>query len=232
MPMHIHFIRLLLILLIYSTIWIGELYPQSISLQYIPVYKDVSIIAGNPYIHQIQGDSVTFSTCKFYVGNYALINKDTVLTFDTYHLIDIANIESTLLSLQIPSGFYADSLRFTFGVDSLTNISGAMGGDLDPLHGMYWAWNSGFINMKLEGFSPICPARNHRFQLHIGGYQAPYQTSSIITLAVPSERMINIAVHIDKIIEYLNLDKEYEIMSPGKKARDISVRMSKMFSIK
>lgn len=31
-----------------------------------------------------------------------------------------------------------------------------MDGDLDPLNGMYWAWNSGYINMKIEGITPKC----------------------------------------------------------------------------
>ena len=59
-------------------------------------------------------------------------------------------------------------IYFQIGIDSLTNVSGDLDGDLDPALGMYWAWNSGYINMKLEGKSSSCKSVKKEFQFHIG----------------------------------------------------------------
>ena len=68
------------------------------------------------------------------------------------------------LALQIPSNIPFSKLKFQLGIDSLTNVSGAMGGDLDPTKGMYWTWQSGYINMKIEGKSNSCKTRKNQFQ--------------------------------------------------------------------
>jgi len=48
-------------------------------------------------------------------------------------------------------------------VDSLANVSGAMSNDLDATKGMYWSWQSGFINLKIEGKSASCKTRKINF---------------------------------------------------------------------
>ena len=77
-----------------------------------------------------------------------------------------------------------DKIKFNLGIDSLTNVSGVMGGDLDPTKGMYWTWQSGYINFKMEGSSAVCPTRNHEFQFHIGGYQDPFYAMQTLELEV------------------------------------------------
>jgi hypothetical protein len=68
-------------------------------------------------------------------------------------------------------------VRFIIGVDSLKSVSdiSQRKGVLDPVGGaagMYWAWNSGYIFVKVEGTSPQAPlnaATNERiFQYHTG----------------------------------------------------------------
>jgi hypothetical protein len=44
------------------------------------------------------------------------------------------------LSFDLPTYLKYDQIQFQLGIDSLTNVSGAMGGDLDPTKGMYWTW--------------------------------------------------------------------------------------------
>jgi len=62
------------------------------------------------------------------------------------------------------------------GTDSITNVSGALDGDLDPIKGMYWAWNSGCINFKLEG-TRVISGKKTPFEYHIGGYNGPQATA-------------------------------------------------------
>jgi hypothetical protein len=58
-------------------------------------------------------------------------------------------------------------------VDSLHNCSGAQSGDLDPVKGMFWTWNSGYIFFKLEGKSPASHSPGNIFEFHVGGYRKP-----------------------------------------------------------
>ncbi|MFN8393764.1 MAG: MbnP family protein, partial [Bacteroidia bacterium] len=105
---------------------------------------------------------VTIEAFRFYVSDVAFMAGERVVYAlpERYHLVDAEVPESWGMSLGakgIPAD--CDGIRFALGIDSLTNVSGALGGDLDPTKGMYWAWQSGYINMKMEGTSPVCPAR-------------------------------------------------------------------------
>ena len=206
-------------------------YSQAFTFNIKPMYYGQIIQIDHPVIDSLQGEQVTFKECKFYLGKFTLHSKDTVLHFDRYHLIDIENANTTTMSFPIPPSFYADSISFLLGIDSVTNISGIMDGDLDPLNGMYWAWNSGYINMKIEGITAKCPGRNNLFQFHIGGYQAPYQTAQNISCAFKRSQSIEIQMNVQNVLEKVQLSKEYQIMSPGKKAKEMSESMSTMFII-
>jgi hypothetical protein len=70
----------------------------------------------------------------------------------------------------IPAGVYS-AISFTLGVDSVDNCSGAQTGALDPVNGMFWAWNSGYIFLKMEGISSVSNSTGKRLEFHIGGYK-------------------------------------------------------------
>jgi len=38
---------------------------------------------------------------------------------------------------------------------------------------MFWAWNTGYIFLKLEGHSTASTSPSHIFEYHIGGYKQP-----------------------------------------------------------
>jgi hypothetical protein len=90
------------------------------------------------------------SELKFYSSNIQFLkNKKVVFEeknssrFDklnTVHLIDAANSSSQKISIKTPSTLSFDEVKFQLGIDSITNVSGALGGDLDPTKGMYWTW--------------------------------------------------------------------------------------------
>jgi hypothetical protein len=50
-------------------------------------------------------------------------------------------------------------ITFSAGIDSLTSTAGIQKGVIDPINGMYWAWQSGYVNFKIEGKSSSCPTR-------------------------------------------------------------------------
>jgi hypothetical protein len=63
------------------------------------------------------------------------------------------------------------SISFDIGVDSLTNTGPVKTGDLDPMLGMFWTWNTGYIYARLEGESDSAHAPAHRFTWDVGGYR-------------------------------------------------------------
>jgi hypothetical protein len=61
------------------------------------------------------------------------------------------------------------------GVNAALQTSGVFNGALDPINGMYWAWNTGFISVKCVGeVINIKNGMQQKFEYHIGGYQAPF----------------------------------------------------------
>jgi hypothetical protein len=129
------------------------------------------------------GQSYTVTMFKYYVGNFHLEKTDgTQFNSHGYFIInqdDTNSMEVTIDSM--PVGRYY-SLSFTLGVDSIDNCSGAQSGALDPVNGMFWAWNTGYIFLKMEGISPASNSTGKRLEFHIGGYKEPADCIKTIQL--------------------------------------------------
>jgi hypothetical protein len=136
------------------------------------------------------------------------------------------------VKFDVPDNIKFNTLKFNLGIDSITNNAGAMGGDLDPTNGMYWTWQSGYINFKLEGVSSKCPSRNHEFQFHLGGYAFPDNALRQIEINTNENDNVNIVLDIKKFIEEVNISEHEHVMSPGKKAMDYSSLASECFQLK
>lgn len=106
------------------------------------------------------------------------------------------------------------SISFIVGTDSSTNVSGALDGDLDPIKGMYWAWNTGYINFKLEG-----TLNKLNFEYHIGGYLPPYSTARRVSLQTHySNGELSIQVNPFDFLNKLNVSDMPSVLIPGEKA--------------
>jgi len=177
-------------------------------------------------------DSIKLSKLKFYVTGLQCYLDSTKVYDDKehYYLLDLA--DSSTLSLPLPQDLVFDKLSIDLGVDSLTNHAGAQAGALDPMHGMYWAWQSGYINFKLEGTSPILSTRKNKFQLHLGGYLAPYQTQKTIEFDIVStEKDFSIALDLQNFINLIELKSNHSIMSPSLNSVQMSEYLAKCFAI-
>ncbi len=177
-------------------------------------------------------DSIRFNQCRFYISGIQLFNNKRLVYKEeqSFHLVDAAEDASMRLMLTAPKDISFNQIKFNIGIDSTTNVSGAMGGDLDPTKGMYWTWQSGYINVKLEGQSNLCKTRNNEFEFHLGGY-APYPTCQSIVLDVKQKENILIEVDISKFISSINLAEQHHLMTPGKEAAVLSEKFIKAFSI-
>jgi hypothetical protein len=137
------------------------------------------------------------------------------------------------ITLSVPSNTLYNSINFGIGIDSATNSKGVFGGALDPTKGMYWTWQSGYINFKLEGISDKCATRKNRFQYHLGGYQEPLNLYQEISLEIPSEsKEIVIDVDISELVLNLDLENTNQIMSPNAEALKIAKLLPQIFKIK
>jgi hypothetical protein len=168
---------------------------------------------------------------RFYLSDVALLSEGQVVSAadKRHHLLDAAKPETMQLPLSVPEGTAYDELRFTLGVDSLTAASGAFGADLDPTNGMYWTWRSGYINFKLEGTAPECPARKHRFQFHVGGFQGPFNSEREVRLTVNPSSAIPIQINLDHFFDQVDLKEEYQVMSPNEEAMGVADLVAGLF---
>ncbi|MDY0904940.1 MbnP family protein [Pedobacter sp. CFBP9032] len=125
-----------------------------------------------------KGEDFKINVFKYYVSNVKLSKTDgtTYLVPESYFLIDESKPSSKLITVNnVPTGDYT-KIEYTIGVDYARNFAGAQTGALDPVNGMFWTWNSGYIFVKLEGTSPQSKAQNNALTFHIGGVLDPNNT--------------------------------------------------------
>lgn len=169
---------------------------------------------------------------RFYISAITLYNNGvaTWTEENSYHLVDAADARSLQISLANQVMAF-DSLSFILGIDSATNCSGVMGGDLDPTKGMYWTWQSGYINLKLEG-SRLVAGQHREFSLHLGGYRQPYPTAQYLGYRVkPGAGSIVVECDAGRLIGAAGPASEPRVMSPGAEAAFFSGQAAAMFRI-
>lgn len=206
---------------------------KSHSIIFHPVFNNSVIKSDMTYYKLSANDSIQFETLKLYISGIELLNDDKAIWKEenSFHLLDFTNEKSMQVVLQTPPGISFNKANFNLGIDSITNTSGAMGGDLDPTKGMYWTWQNGYINFKLEGKSNLCKTKNNEFQFHLGGYQYPFNTLQSVSLVVDMKDTIDISINTESLITKIDLTKQNQIMSPGKEAVLLSKKASAMFSV-
>ncbi len=129
-------------------------------------------------------ETYTVSRFRYYISQIRLtdtISGNTHL-IDDHFLIKEEDDDSKAINFNLPPGKY-NKLELLLGVDSIRNVSGAQSGALDPLHGMFWTWKTGYIMAMLEGRSDASALQRRMFEYHIGGFSG--ENSVIRTLSLP-----------------------------------------------
>jgi hypothetical protein len=183
------------------------------------------------------GEPFVISKFRYYVSHVSFVdgtNKEISLP-DNYYLINEDDSLSKII--QLPSA-EVKSLSFLIGVDSIKNISGVQTGSLDPMNGMYWTWNSGYVFAKLEGQSDSSHAPAHSFTWDVGGFRQRENALRKIKLTVPARQSStdNIIVNVDVLKWFdgahpLKISESPVCHQPGKLAMQIADNYSAMFSI-
>ena len=216
-----------LIAVYYST----TIYCQK-TISIIPLFNESSFETETKY--SFLDDSTSISTLKFYISNIQLL-QDSLIVYSEKklgHLIDFKKENPYQLYLNSVKEVEFNQLYFQLGIDSTTNMDGVKSNDLDPSNGMYWTWQSGYINYKMEGTSKICPARKNSFQFHIGGYQYPYNSLQKVTISTNTTENINLYFDLEELLLKIDISSTFQIMSPSEKSNKIAKLIGESFYIK
>ncbi|HYD21515.1 MAG TPA: MbnP family protein [Flavipsychrobacter sp.] len=199
---------------------------REVEIQFVPTYNSKEVFFEETWYELPSGDSIIFDVFKCYISDLAFYSKGKKVLSEpeSFHLL---NSETNLsFSLSLPAAIDYDAIHFNFGIDSATSNSGALGGDLDPAKGMFWTWQSGYINSKIEGRSNLCPTRHHEFAFHLGGYASPDNALQYVSLSVKPAKVIRVEIPLDKFVTGINLKKQHSIMSPGPEAVALSKKLA------
>ncbi|HLG03861.1 MAG TPA: MbnP family protein, partial [Bacteroidia bacterium] len=156
----------------------------SVKLSFRHMVDAEPLVLGGPYRYtNAAGDSFLVNLYKYYISNIRLTdaNGNSWAEPESYHLVDDASTASLSFTLsEVPPGTYT-SMQFMIGVDSARNCSGVQSGALDPLNGMFWTWNSGYIMAKFEGKSPSSTMPGNLVLFHIGGFGGDNATQRTVS---------------------------------------------------
>lgn len=166
-------------------------------------------LGGATFYTNADGNQYALDMLKYYVSHVTLVSGDGKADYklENHDLVDLATPGSEIVPLDSVLNGRFDSLRFYLGIDVDHNHKGDQRGDLDPIHGMIWTWNTGYIFFKQEG--PIKKADGSPGYLvyHYGSDPA------LITVTLPLKQMEIRGVN-RKISVKLNLNSLYG--SPNK----------------
>jgi hypothetical protein len=185
-------------------------------LSIIPTWNKKPLELQHVYLTQ-NNDSISFSTLKIYFSDFRFKDKISgrITSIDTLIFYDLADSSTHSFFNDLNLSNY-ESVAFTLGLDSSKNVSGELENAYDPLLGMYWAWNTGYINLKIMGESSAVPKNSHEFEFHLGGYRSPFATAQNIQIDLNDQY---IYFDLEKLFsESINLTKNHHIMLPCKDA--------------
>ena len=227
----------------------GTLFAQhhvrnTVQIVFHPRYENAPLGFDTSRYGTAAGPTVTVSMLKFYVTDIVLNTLDgDNLRIPGHYLVDCTDDERMSIAASVPEeafGLYS-GLSFRIGVDSVVNELGPSEGDLDPINGMYWTWSTGYIFCKLEGTVEHGDAPKRVYEIHIGGYKAPFNNvmqlkgtmSKPVDAALPSAR-IDIDVNVDT---FFNSEAPFNIMArpsvtDARQAVDVAPRILEMFRVR
>lgn len=179
-------------------------------------------------------DSIKIEVFKCYISNLKIetANGQVINCSPDVFLLTLSDTITTQ-SIEISSdiegkSFISSSIHFDLGLDSQMNTSGALNGALDPLNGMFWTWQSGYIHLKIEGHSLRASDNQMGFEYHLGGYRKPYETQCHQMIFQNSNDMF-VVIDLTSFFEAGTWKKTPRLMSPGPQAKHMFDRCCGIF---
>jgi hypothetical protein len=217
----------------------------SLQLTFTNVVNGQPMVLRNTTYVNAAGESFNITLFKYYISNFSLTTTSgqELLLPPAYFLVNEDSTRTKNVTLQqLPEGTY-QSITFLIGVDSVRNASGAQTGALDPVNGMFWTWNSGYIMAKLEGTSPVSKQPMHLVEFHIGGFKGPNHVLRRVRLTFPQPvRLVQghpstVKITADVYTWFqqpalISFQKVSSCTTPGAQAAAVADNYKNMFSIK
>lgn len=215
--------------------------PHTITIQFRHKVGSADLQLFNKTYTNSFGEPIVITRFKYYISHVSVVGagqKEKELSGKTF-LIDEAdpNSKTLVFTTDITA---PHTLSFVIGVDSPLNVSGVQTGALDPLHGMFWTWNSGYIFAKLEGKSDSSHAPAHLVNWDVGGFRSPNNASRKIQLTLPVDLTTAsdpvIVIDAD-LLKWFNAQHTIKIAQsplchqPGRLAMQLADNYSRMFTI-
>ncbi|MDA0783696.1 MAG: hypothetical protein O2814_04010 [Bacteroidetes bacterium] len=133
-------------------------------------------------------------------------------------LLDLADSSSLDQQMSRPVN---NKISLLFGVDSAIQVGGVGTGALDPLRGMYWTWQTGYVQWKMEGAIRV-NGIEHKLELHLGGFDGATKAQAMLSdyLVYLTTNSVMAQWDLSPFIAQILDQKKYGVMSPSPIARD------------
>ena len=114
-----------------------------------------------------------------------------------------------------------NKISLLFGIDSAIQVGGVGTGALDPLRGMYWTWQTGYVQWKMEGAIRVDGVESP-LELHLGGFDGVTKSQSMLSdyLIYPTTNSVIAQWDISLFLAEVVRRKKFGVMSPSPIARD------------
>ena len=133
-------------------------------------------------------------------------------------LLDLADSASLDQQMSRPVN---NKISLLFGIDSAIQVGGVGTGALDPLRGMYWTWQTGYVQWKMEGAIRV-DGLESPLELHLGGFDGVTKSQSMLSdyLIYPTTNSVIAQWDISPFLAEVVRRKKFGVMSPSPIARD------------
>lgn len=185
-------------------------------------------------VYNIPGTSLKIEVLKFYIAHVTVSGDCDAPSFmlDDYTLLDFFE-DTAHIKIHNPCHISpATNLSFQLGVDPAIQEAGVQSGDLDPMRGMYWTWNSGYIHFKLELKDTASSRPDGQTILHIGGYQANLSTIQRVQCKNFSTDNNRLCFDIKPLLDYCQSHGIHKVMSPGQEAVQLAEIIAHSFFLR
>ena len=150
---------------------------SSLTIKFENFVKDEAVVLNDKKYTNTSGEEFNITLLKYFVSNFRLQKSDGteyIVPQDSCYFLIRENMPETktVVLKNLPKGTYT-SISYVIGVDSVRSASdlSQRTGTLDvggAAKDMYWAWNSGYIFVKMEGNSEAITEVNKEYAYHIG----------------------------------------------------------------